>query len=81
MFLSDNGATSEEISRSAPKAEIGTKDSFVSYGKHWANVSNTPYRLYKSMTHEGGTIYPLIVHWPRGIAKADQLVHRTGAYQ
>ena len=76
MFLSDNGATSEEVNRSAPEAEIGTKNSFVSYGKHWANVSNTPYRLYKSMTHEGGIITPLIVHWPEGIAKSNQLVHQ-----
>ena len=77
MFLSDNGASSEEVNRgsSDPKA-VGTKDSFVSYGKHWANVSNTPYRLYKSMTHEGGTITPLIVHWPAGIAKPNQLVHQ-----
>lgn len=77
MFLSDNGASSEEVNRgsSSPKA-VGTKDSFVSYGKHWANVSNTPYRLYKSMAHEGGAITPLIVHWPAGIAKPNQLVHQ-----
>ncbi len=75
LFLSDNGASSEEFNR-APEAELGTKDSFTSYGKHWANVSNTPYRLYKSMTHEGGTITPLIVHWPRGITETNQLINQ-----
>ena len=75
MFLSDNGASSEEVNR-APEAKIGTKDSFVSYGKHWANVSNTPYRLYKSMTHEGGIMTPLIVHWPEGIEEVNRLEHQ-----
>ena len=73
MFLSDNGACAEEENRS-PDAPIGTAASFVAYGQHWANVSNTPYRLYKSMTHEGGIITPLIVHWPEGIATSGQLV-------
>ncbi|MEQ9441349.1 MAG: arylsulfatase [Cyclobacteriaceae bacterium] len=77
LFLSDNGASSEEVNR-APDAELGTVHSFASYGKNWANVSNTPYRLYKSMTHEGGILTPLIVHWPKGIQQhqlIDQPVH------
>ncbi len=80
LFLSDNGASSEEINRShrgrVPDDEMGTKNAFVSYGKHWASVSNTPYRLYKSMTHEGGTITPMIVHWPRGGGLTNGLVHQ-----
>ncbi len=73
FFLSDNGATAEEVNRSSD-AEIGTAASFVSYGQNWGNVSNTPYRLYKSMEHEGGIITPLIVHWPKGINKPGQLI-------
>lgn len=65
VFLSDNGATMEQVNRS-PDAEIGSSDSFVSYGKHWANVSNTPYRAYKSQTFEGGIKTPLIFSWPKG---------------
>ena len=45
----------------------GTPDTFVSYGKSWANVSNTPFREYKHWQHEGGISTPLIVHWPKGI--------------
>ncbi len=63
LFLSDNGATREEVNRS-PGAEIGSPNSFVSYGKHWANVSNTPYRSYKKQTYEGGIRTPLIFSWP-----------------
>jgi arylsulfatase A-like enzyme len=73
LFLSDNGACAETVNRS-PKAEIGTASSFVSYGKNWANVGNTPYRKYKSHEHEGGTLTPLIAHWPEGIKKGKRLV-------
>ncbi|NJN26177.1 MAG: arylsulfatase [Cyclobacteriaceae bacterium] len=73
FFLSDNGASAETFER-APEAEIGTAHSFTSYGQHWANVSNTPYRMYKSMEHEGGIITPLIVYWPKGIAQIGKLI-------
>ena len=45
----------------------GGANSFISYGLNWANVSNTPLRLYKHYVHEGGIATPLIVHWPDGI--------------
>jgi arylsulfatase len=32
----------------------------------WANVPNTPFRLYKRYTHEGGVMSPFIIHWPAG---------------
>ena len=73
LFLSDNGACAEKVNRS-PGKRIGTAQSFVSYGKNWANVSNTPYRLYKSMEHEGGIITPLIVYWPKEIRTGGRLI-------
>ncbi len=66
IFLSDNGAANIELN-TTPEAEFGTRDSWSAYGKNWANVSNTPYRQYKAMTHEGGIVTPLIMHWPQGI--------------
>jgi arylsulfatase len=66
IFLSDNGACAEEVNKSKG-VQIGGADSFVSYGKNWANVSNTPYRLYKSFTHEGGILTPMIFSWPKGL--------------
>lgn len=44
----------------------GAEDTFQSYGPAWANVSNTPFRLYKVWTHEGGISTPLLVRWPNG---------------
>jgi arylsulfatase A-like enzyme len=48
----------------------GGPDTFVAYGRGWANVSNTPFREYKHWEHEGGISTPLIVHWPEGIARS-----------
>lgn len=57
----------------------GGRDGFCSYATEWANVSNTPFRMYKCWTHEGGISTPLIVHWPGGIQSKNALRHQ--AYQ
>ena len=49
-----------------PAIVPGPEDTYASYGRAWANLSNTPFRLYKRWTHEGGISTPLIVHWPAG---------------
>ena len=48
----------------------GAADTFVAYGRGWANVSNTPFREYKHWNEEGGISTPLIMHWPAGIPAA-----------
>ncbi|MEW4452395.1 arylsulfatase [Bremerella sp. JC817] len=58
--------------RHGPDAMPGPEDTYIGYGRDWANVSNTPFREYKHWVHEGGISTPLIVHWPAGVAK-DQL--------
>ena len=45
----------------------GGGDTYLGYGRNWANVSNTPFREYKHFEHEGGISTPLIAHWPAGI--------------
>lgn len=50
-----------------PEATPGPEDSYVGYGRDWANVSNTPFRGYKHDALEGGISTPFIVHWPTGI--------------
>jgi len=54
--------------RTGPKAMPGPADTYVAYGRNWANVSNTPFREYKHRVHEGGIATPLVVQWPNGIA-------------
>jgi arylsulfatase len=51
----------------------GSEDTYSSYGVSWANVSNTPFRKYKTWTHEGGIATPFIVHWPEKIKAKGEL--------
>ena len=53
--------------RTGPEAMAGPQDTFVAYGRGWANVSNTPFRGFKHDAYEGGISTPFIVHWPSGI--------------
>jgi len=53
--------------RVGPRVMPGPADTYIAYGRNWANVSNTPFREYKHWVHEGGIASPLIVHWPTGI--------------
>jgi arylsulfatase len=55
--------------RSGEGVMPGPPDTYVAYGRNWANVSNTPFREYKHWVHEGGISTPLIAHWPQGIQK------------
>ena len=69
VFLNDNGACAEFSELGNGPAELlGTKEGYVlSYGRAWANASNTPFREYKHWVHEGGIATPFIVHWPKVI--------------
>jgi len=64
--------------RMGPKVMPGAADTYVAYGKGWANVSNTPFREYKHWVHEGGISTPLIAHWPSGIAAKGELRKQPG---
>jgi len=48
----------------------GPEDVWQSYGPPWANVCDTPFRLYKHFTHEGGVATPFIARWPDQIKPA-----------
>lgn len=65
LFISDNGACAEGgiwgadfwgnfwSGTTAP----GAGGSYHSYGRSWANLSNTPFRMFKHWVHEGGYFY------------------------
>ncbi len=61
-----------------PAIMPGGQDTYQSCGIPWANVSNTPFRLYKHWVHEGGIATPLIAHWPAGISDSGALRHQPG---
>lgn len=97
VFLSDNGASSENLPPSVsphffkrqpshtpsgrpmqignePHIAPGRPDTYTSYGRSWANLSNAPFRLYKRWVHEGGISSPLIVSWPDAGLPAGHIV-------
>jgi arylsulfatase len=92
LFLSDNGGCAEPYfdlgggdikAVNQPQAGWvggkGTGQGGSSYGTGWANASNTPFRRFKSMLHEGGIAAPLVVHWPVGLKiKPGALTHSPG---
>jgi arylsulfatase len=79
LFMSDNGGCHEEVHRGDSDPETwGSDASFESYGRPWANLSNVPFRLFKSWVHEGGIATPLIVHWPNGSGEKGGLQRQPG---
>lgn len=89
LVLSDNGACYEwgpfgfdgrsrtgktTLHTGDALAKMGGPDTHHSYGSGWANLGNTPLRMYKHFTHEGGIGTPFIVHWPKGIGTPDRWV-------
>jgi arylsulfatase len=81
FFVSDNGASAEQIirgdrhDRTAPPGSAAT---FLCLGPGWSTAANTPFRLHKSWVHEGGIATPMIVHWPQGISARGELRHDVG---
>ena len=61
-----------------PDVMPGPENTYQSYGRAWANLSNSPFRLYKHWIHEGGISTPLIVHWPDGIKERNAVRHTPG---
>ena len=89
LFLSDNGACYEWgpfgfdgesrqgvtiLHKGADLDKVGQRDSFQSYGSSWANLGNTPLKLYKHFCHEGGISSPLLIHWPAGVTRQEAWV-------
>lgn len=80
LFVSDNGGASSGGSTgrgSSGDPAYGSTSSKVRYGSSWANVSNTPFRRFKSSTQEGGIQTPFLIRWPNGITRPGNEVEAT----
>lgn len=81
LFLSDNGTSAELIVRgdgNDRSAAPGSAGSFLCLGPGWSSAGNSPFRLHKIWTNEGGISTPLIVHWPKGFPARGELRHDVG---
>lgn len=73
VFMSDNGAAANDFyyhpyfakflteNYTDAYAEMGKKDSFISYGPQWAEASSAPFRYFKGYTTQGGINSPMII--------------------
>ncbi len=86
VFMSDNGAEGSDpedirggnteyirANFSNTVENIGNATSFTGYGPNWADVSVTPFRMYKGFTYEGGIRSPAIVIHAPGARKGMRL--------
>lgn len=93
LLLSDNGACYEwgpfgfdddsrkgitHLHQGDELKTMGGPGTHHAYGSAWANLCNTPLRLYKHFTHEGGISSPMIAHWPKSIPPRKEWVRQPG---
>jgi arylsulfatase A-like enzyme len=80
IVMSDNGADAYELNRlnlpfrlwyhanfALGIEDLGQKGSYVHYGQDWAEVSNTPFAMFKGTAGEGGMRVPFIVNYPQHV--------------
>ncbi len=77
IFMSDNGAEGNDAQIILANEEwipanfdnsinnMGRGNSHIGYGPRWAEVSSTPFRIFKGFTTEGGIRSPAFVTYPK----------------
>lgn len=79
MFLSDNGGCSETPGGAGnTEHRPGPREWYSHVGPNWAYAQNTPFKRYKSDSHEGGIATPFVARWPAVIkagTRSDQVGH------
>jgi arylsulfatase len=83
VFFSDNGAAADNPLNTGFDNRLenwGRQHSFVYLGAAWAQVSTTPFRLFKGFQAEGGIRAPLLISGPGIVARDEvsrELLHVT----
>jgi arylsulfatase len=81
VFMADNGGCAEYLrTMDTALSALGTDSSYESYRGNWANLSNTPFRLFKTRLHEGGIHTPFIVSWPGHTARQGTIIDNAPAH-
>jgi len=86
VFMSDNGAAAEDFYyhdyfKDYIQARydngydnMGSPDSFVSYGPQWAEAGSAPFKRHKGYTSEGGIVAPMIISG-KGVSRRSEISH------
>lgn len=74
LLLQARDAGLEDVEVDHSRLDImGGPQTLPHYPMGWAMVSNTPLRMYKINTFQGGHQVPFIVHWPAGLETRGEL--------
>lgn len=76
LFFTDNGSCPFDSNKDF-NIPPGPAESFRCLSAAWANVGNTPFRLYKQNGHEGGANTHFIAHWPK-VIQPNQITDQPG---
>jgi arylsulfatase len=63
-----NGIPDDLASNMAMLDELGGPNTYNHYPTGWAMAFNTPFKMWKRYSFNGGTCDPCIISWPAGIA-------------
>ncbi len=68
-----NGVLPEMKDNLAMLDKLGSPETYNHYSTGWAMAFNTPCKMFKRHTWEGGVADPMVVHWPKGIKAKGEL--------
>ena len=82
VVLSDNGPEAHHLERGWDQlrdwvaaccdnsyGNMGAADSYLWYGPNWGLAGNTPARMFKGFTSQGGVRVPALFHYPAKLAR------------
>ena len=81
LFLSDNGASHEDITGrhlNDPAAPIGGPQSYVAIRRPWAYAVSAPFHGHKLSPYEGGIASPMIASWPGRVHEPGRIAQDAG---
>ena len=71
-----NGVMDEMKDNLAKLDVLGSPETYNHYSTGWAMAFNTPCKMFKRHTWEGGVADAMLVHWPAGIKTRGELRHQ-----
>jgi arylsulfatase A-like enzyme len=55
---------------------LGTPRTYNHYSSGWAMAFNTPFKMWKRYSYNGGICDPFLIHWPKGIKSRGEVRHQ-----